>query len=79
MTPPGSMPWTAEETRLVTAWICSPVSCVPGVRSSSTEAVGLAWSVTKTWSLGMARCTIAVRTPWMASSVFCSSPSIARW
>ena len=73
------MSWMLEETRLVTAWICSPLSAVPGARSRRTDAVGLACSVTKTSSFGSATCTTAERTPSSDSSVFDSSPSSARW
>jgi hypothetical protein len=75
----GSMSWTLEETRLVTAWICSPDSVVPGARSRRTDAVGFPWSVTKTSSFGRATCTTAEFTPLRASSVWDSSPSSARW
>src|SRR3954451_25142384 len=33
------MSWTLEETRLVTAWICSPDSVVPGARCRSGKVV----------------------------------------
>lgn len=74
----GAMLSTLAETRLVTAWICSPERVVPGARSSSTAAVGSACSVTKTSSLGRATLTMAWLTPSRASSVRESSPSIAR-
>jgi hypothetical protein len=73
------MSWTLEETKLVTAWICSPDRAVPGARSSSTEAVGFACSLTNTSSSGRATCTTAERTPASDSRVFDSSPSSARW
>jgi hypothetical protein len=75
----GFIPWMLEDTRLVTAVICSPLSWVPAARSSRTDAVGSFWSVTKTSSSGRATCTTAWRTPSSDSSVLDSSPSSARW
>ena len=75
----GELSKTLEETRLVTAWICSPLSAVPAARSSSTDAVGSDCSVTKTSSSGSATCTTAELTPSSDSRVLESSPSSARW
>jgi hypothetical protein len=50
-----------------------PSSEVPAARSSSTEAVGSAWSEAKTSSSGSATCTTAVFTPSSDSSVLASS------
>ena len=75
----GAIPSMLEETRLVTDWICSPDSWVPGARSSSTEAVGSASSEANTSSSGSATWTTACWTPFSDSSVLASSPSMARW
>ena len=44
-----------------------------------TEAVAFCSSSAKVSFFGIARCTVATLTPSIASMVFASSPSMARW
>lgn len=74
----GSRPSMLDATRCTIAWTWPSSSDVPGSVSMRTDAVGGSCSSVKTCFSGMARCTTAVSTPWMASTVLESSPSIAR-
>ncbi len=74
-----SIPSMLEETRCTMLCTCCWVSWAPCEVLTSTEALGFCESSRKTSCCGMARCTIAVWTPPIASMVLSSSPSIARW